>query len=98
MRFGINKHKSRGFNYRPFYYDEEEERRERIFGEVHQKHSGERVDFKGKFKKKARRKNERLNARMIRLVIVLLFLSIAFAYIYYKDLNISNSFTDFFNG
>jgi hypothetical protein len=99
MSLGFNRHKSRGFNYRPFYYDEEEKRREDIFGEVHRKHKEERLELKGSFRKKSmRRRKTAISNRMIRMIVILLMLVAAFVYIMNKEFSIPKGITEFFNG
>ena len=107
MGLGFNKHKSRGFHYRPFFVDEEDERREAIFGEVHEKYRKDdkedrvRMNFKGKFGERSRAKRDHVRRnRIMRLMIILGGLIMLAIYIaVYVDISKSiQRIIDFFNG
>lgn len=76
MRFGKNQPKPRGFNYRPFYINEQEEERKKLFGHLHGENSGSR-NFRPSFRKK-KKSFVKISPVMIRLIILLVLLVAAF--------------------
>ena len=84
MKFGKNQLKPKGFNYRPFYLNEQEEERKRRFGHLHQDNK-ETSSFKPSFKKKKADSIFFFSPKMIRLVIFLLLLISIFLFLCFKE-------------
>lgn len=94
MKFGKNQLKPRGFNYRPFYLNEREEEREKIFGHLHKDENEKRKDFKPKFKQ--RKSKIEFSDKMMKSIILLVALLVIFVLIYFKEFYIPKKYLGIF--
>lgn len=96
MKFGKNQPKPKGFNYRPFYLNEQEEERKKRFGHLHPEEEGERKSFKPSFRSKKESSMITMSPKIMRSIFILIGLLILFIIIYNKEFYIPKRFLNFF--
>lgn len=96
MKFGKNQPKPKGFNYKPFYLNEQEQERKKRFGHLHTNDSGEGNSFKPSFRKKSSSSFVTLSPQIIRSIIILIGFIILFVFLINKEFYIPKRFLNFF--
>jgi uncharacterized membrane protein YvbJ len=94
MKFGKNQLKPRGYNYRPFYLNERDEEREKMFGHLHNGDNERRKDFKPKFNQ--RKSTIPISDKIMKSLIILVVLIIVFVLIYFKEFYIPKKYLGIF--